>query len=354
MINVTQSPMTVADYCQAFADKKILVNRDYQRSWEVWPPVARSFLIESIILGFPVPKFYLHQVLDLRSRKTIKEIVDGQQRTAAIYEFFNGDIRLSGGLETQAIAGRTYDELDQEHQQAFLSYSLAIDLFVGATEAEIREVFRRMNSYTVPLNPEEDRHATYQGEFKWYIYHLARSVESILGAAGVLMQRDFVRMQDAKLLTEITHAFHEGIKTTSKKHLRRIYDNLDKEFPEREDYRRRLLEAFGFLRQLEPIHGGPLMKGYVVYSLILAIAHALDPVPKLKEYAPSDGPIAIDVETAVEGLQRLADALDAKDDYQGPLKLFVKACTGRTNVKDQRATRFIWLGHAISGQLPDA
>jgi len=38
---------------------------------------------------------------------------------------------------------------------------------VAATPAEVREVFRRINSYTVPLNSEEQRHATYQGPFKF-------------------------------------------------------------------------------------------------------------------------------------------------------------------------------------------
>ena len=351
MINVTQSPMTVADYCQAYQEKKIIVNRSYQRSWEVWPAAARSFLIESIILGYPVPKLSLHQKLDLRSREISKEIVDGQQRTRAIYDFYMGKIRLSRSLETKQIAGRLYEELEEEHQQAFLSYSLSIDLFVGATDAEIREVFRRMNSHTVPLNPEEERHSSYQGEFKWYVYHLSRSVETFLSTAEVINNRGFVRMQDAKLLTDITYAILYGIKTTNKKDLNKIYKTFDEEFPERDNLNQRLTNAFSFLGELEDIYKGPLMTTYHTYAMVLAVTHLLDPVESLQELWPVTSGTALDKEAAETGLLKMADALDNKDDYKGPLQAFLNASAKSTNVKDRREERFKWFCEALLGNL---
>ena len=352
MINVTSSPMTVADYCRAFNDRGITVNRHYQRSWKIWPPSARSFLIESIILGYPVPKLSLHQKLDVRSRRTVKEIVDGQQRTAAILEFYKGDLRLSNSLETVTLAGRTYGELDEESQAAFLNYSLPIDLFIGTTAPEIREVFRRMNSYTVPVNPEEDRHARFQGQFKWYIYHVSRSLEGILEQAGVLAGRSFIRMQDAKLLTEITHAMHYGITTTNKHHLTRMYRMYDSSFPDAQRDRDALMSAFAVLNRMEDLHNGPLMTGYVVYSLILAIVHHQKPIDVLAGAVPGEPRKEVDLRVAVEGLQRLAWALEEKDDYRGALRPFVSACLSRTNVVDQRSTRFLWLYRALNGTLP--
>jgi len=75
---------TVADYCKDINNGDIVVNRDYQRSDKVWPPAARSYLIESILLGYPIPQLYLYPKTDLKSKKTIREIVDGQQRSQAI------------------------------------------------------------------------------------------------------------------------------------------------------------------------------------------------------------------------------------------------------------------------------
>ena len=135
-MQVYPTPMTVADYCLGMSRKEIVVNRNYQRSDQVWPSAAKSYLIETMLLGYPVPKLYLYQVLDLRSRKTYKEIVDGQQRSVTIFQFYNDEFRLNDFLETDEIAGKTYSELDPEFQSKFLEYSLAIDTFVSATQPE--------------------------------------------------------------------------------------------------------------------------------------------------------------------------------------------------------------------------
>src|SRR6202030_3121141 len=124
--------------------------------------------------GYPIPKFYLYQVTDLRTRQTVKEIVDGQQRSMAIRDYFAGVFRLSQVIELEDARGKTYDELGEQLQGQFLGYGLAYDLLVGATSTEVRETFRRMNLFTVPLNPEEQRHAVYQGKFKWFVHRVAR------------------------------------------------------------------------------------------------------------------------------------------------------------------------------------
>ena len=64
MVPPVQSPLTIADYCSAMSRHEIETNREYQRSDKVWPPAARSFLIETILLGYPVPKIFLFQKVD--------------------------------------------------------------------------------------------------------------------------------------------------------------------------------------------------------------------------------------------------------------------------------------------------
>src|SRR5438093_1589124 len=95
-MNVTSTLMTIAEYCGQMDSHAILVNRDYQRSPKRWPPAARSFLIDTILHGYPVPKVILAQRTDLRSRTTVKEIVDGQQRSMAIFDFFKDALRITG------------------------------------------------------------------------------------------------------------------------------------------------------------------------------------------------------------------------------------------------------------------
>jgi uncharacterized protein with ParB-like and HNH nuclease domain len=160
------APMSVADYCHDFNNKKIVVNDEYQRNVGLWTAQARSFFIESILLEYPIPKLYLHARLDLKSRQQIKEIVDGQQRSQALVSFFNGKQRLTKNIDTEELRGLNYNQLSDEWKSKFLSYSLPIDQFSGAPEDEVREAFRRMNANNVPLNDEEQRNARYQGPFK--------------------------------------------------------------------------------------------------------------------------------------------------------------------------------------------
>src|SRR5438067_2390600 len=142
-MQVTQTSFTIAEYCDQMKSGAITINRDYQRTDAVWPPAARTFLIDTILNGFPVPKFLLSQKTYLKTRKTIKQIVDGQQRSKAIIDFYEGKLRLSGRGE---FSGKTFSTLDEDAQQKFITYSISTDIFAGATDEEIREVFRRMNS----------------------------------------------------------------------------------------------------------------------------------------------------------------------------------------------------------------
>src|ERR1017187_6179965 len=198
-MRVTSSNFTIAEYCQQMQEKSIVVNHDYQRSDKVWPPAARSYLVETILLGYPIPKLSLYQTTDLKSKKTKKEIVDGQQRSQVIFDFLQGAFRLTG---KGPFGGKKFSQLETEEQQQFVDYALTVDVFVSATSSEIRQVFRRMNSYTVPLNPQEKRHATHQGELKWFIVELVERYSEALKTMGVFGERQLSRMADASLLSD--------------------------------------------------------------------------------------------------------------------------------------------------------
>jgi len=120
-MNIVPTSFTIADFCQAMERREVIVNREYQRSDKVWPGSAQSYLIETIVLGFPMPKLSLYQRTDLQSKKTFKEIVDGQQRSMAIRQFFDNKLRLSQTLETEEIAGKTYSELEPSFSRSLLT-----------------------------------------------------------------------------------------------------------------------------------------------------------------------------------------------------------------------------------------
>lgn len=338
MINSQPTNMSVADYCAAMDRNEIMVNNEYQRSDRVWPDSARSYLIESVLLGYPIAKFYLHFITDVKARKTIKEIVDGQQRSRAIYDFYNDRFKLSNSLDTEELRGLTYSALSEGWQEKFISYSISIDLFVGAEPQEVREVFRRMNSYTVPLNPEELRHAENQGAFKWFISRIGNRYSRALADLGVFADRAVIRMQDLKLLTELCHALLHGITTTNSKALNAIYKENDEAFSQADDIGHALTYAFDTVSSMRFLKGSNIAKPYQIYSLALALAHTKYPVPGQENI----GELALDAQLLEVELLNLSAALDLPLNEAGnsPLREFIEASSEKTNTKDQRTKRF--------------
>jgi hypothetical protein len=350
-MQTTPTNMTIADYCQAMERNEIKVNREYQRSDKVWPRAARSFLIETILLGFPMPKFALYQVTDLPTRKVIKEVVDGQQRSSAILDFYQNKLRLTRNIETESLKGLTYSKLEPEDQQRFLDYALTIDLFVGSTSDEIREVFRRINSYTVPLSPEEQRHAEFQGKFKWFINRLSRRLDESFSRIGLFGDKQLVRMKDTKLLAEIVHALNNGVQTTSIKALRDLYRDFNASFPDENKIDRQLTQAFDQIIGWTDLHNTAVMKPHQIYALTLALIHMRTPIDRLEGLYKSPGQKMIDSSVAIPRLTTLAEMLNRDlDVVPQTFKPFARASSEKTNVRETREVRFVTYCKALDSR----
>ena len=126
-------------------------------------------LIDSILNGFDIPKFYFHDFypgLEVDGVKYRYAIIDGKQRLNAIWGFIDGDFALSADMvlvnhpETN-IAGLTYSELEMAQPKIkarFDSRTLAVvEIQTDDTEL-IEEMFSRLNE-AVPLSAAEKRNA---------------------------------------------------------------------------------------------------------------------------------------------------------------------------------------------------
>ena len=339
--------LSVADYCNAFNRREVLVDRKYQRNAGVWPVRAQSYLIETILCGFPIPKLALHQQTDLKSRKSLKYVVDGQQRTNAIVDFFDGKLTLSQSLELEDARGKRLDGLSQELQKAFLSYPLLFDQFEATDEDVVREYFRRINSFTTPLNPEERRHANFQGNMKWFILKLSeRHTESLL-SLGTLSEREVVRMGDHKLFAEVVHAMLNGIHTTNSRMLDTMYREYNSaDIPEEERLLNVIDAAFDRIAEWTELGSTDVVqKSYILYSLILAIMAMEHRWETLQQ--PDVMEAAAIVWNAEQRLLEMSDAIFGEGEAS-LFDAFLKASKEKTNTKLQRQTRVRWLATAIS------
>ncbi|MHC5849704.1 DUF262 domain-containing protein [Nostoc sp.] len=342
--------MTISEYCQQMKEKKIIVNHDYQRSGKIWPPAAKSYFIDTLILGFPIPKLYIYQVTDLKTRKTTKEIVDGQQRSTTILSFYNDEFKISGNSQFR---GLKFSQLEEEDQSKFLNYQLGIDSFVNATPDEIRQTFKRMNSYTVPLNAQEKRYAISQGAFKWFITELSNRYAETLKSIGVFSEKELSRMDDSELLSDIIFTLFHGIERFSNPSLDKLYTEHEDEFPNSVEINNQIDNAFYWILKWEEIHKTAIMKSYNFYALLLSVIHHLYPNSKLMEVYSVEKKHGFTDDIILFKLSKLSEVLENKNissEDKSKYSDFVKAASA-TTTKGHREIRFQYFCKALEPQI---
>ena len=115
----------------------------------VWDDHRKSLLIHSMLTGYPIPPMYATK--DSESKNY--SMLDGKQRSNAIYDFLKGkftltdipEVILDDGTEVD-INGKFFSGLDEDMQDALNNYSLTIYYFEDITEDEVSEMFYRLNS----------------------------------------------------------------------------------------------------------------------------------------------------------------------------------------------------------------
>ena len=136
---------------------------DYQRP-PVWTKAQKQLLIDTILREYDIPKFYLN-----KRDSSHWDVVDGQQRLRAIWEFRENGFPIAKdadsiiidvglGPTTYEIKGKTFDELDPDVQDLFESYSIDVVILEDKSDDVVQEVFLRMQNGT-SLKAQEKRNA---------------------------------------------------------------------------------------------------------------------------------------------------------------------------------------------------
>lgn len=333
--------------------RELVVNNEYQRGSGLWPDGPASYFIETILEGFPFPKIYLFEYLTRPDRNIKKEIVDGQQRIGSVKRFFDNQLRLTTDSK---FSGQTFDDLDDEYKDAFLTYAVSVDVIRNARESEILQMFRRMNAYTLPLNEAEKRHSSFQGRFKWFVNSTADDTESFFLEYGVFKPREIVRMADAEFISECILALERGIVSTSAKDLSRLYSKYDETFEEAQRYNRMITSAVQYIYEhFEVLRKTKMMKNYAVQTLIIALMHCrygIEAVRNEWNVQPIDT-FCTNPERAANELLGLAQAHEAKE-LEGPHGTYVWGALGGTNREPRRRARMAAVLRALGATVPEA
>lgn len=342
----------VADFIEWWKQKRLTINQDFQRR-AVWTDPAKSYLIQTILRQMPMPKVYLRTLIDRVSQASVREIVDGQQRLRAILDFGLGKFRLTS--RAGEFSGLYYSDLEEELQNTFLSYRISVEQLINADDDDVLEVFARLNSYTVPLNPPELRHARYQGDFKWKVRETTLQLAAFYNKHNVLATRERVRMLDDSLTAELFGVILEGVKDGGQPKITRLYETYDKNFPQAAQTAERVLSVVDYADDTfgELIDGTPFSSGTHFLMLFAAIAHAKFGIPNgdIRTEAIPDPKAGIDGEVAKANLAVLALAMVDPPDRQSPLLPFVDASSASTQRIASRSVRFLTLYGALSQPL---
>lgn len=348
-MRIQPSFFTISELRDSLTRNDLVINRDYQRGSRLWPSGPRSYFIDTILNGFPFPKMYFYEHLDRATRRTRREIVDGQQRITAIVDYLTDKYALT--KVSRNFQGKKFSDLDEDEQNSFLMYSVPVDIILNAEKSDILEMFRRMNSYTLPLNDAEKRHSSFQGPFKWFITQKAAQLYSVFSEFGVFTERQIVRMDDAELLVEIIDAVKHGITSSSNKSLAEIYQSYEVDFQEEGIYTQYIDECFEFISgNLGTLRNTFMMKPYTLHSLCCALLHNKYGLPGFAEIGPTNGRFSRDPQAACLGLEALARAHEAKE-VGGEFREYVWGCLGGTNRAPRRSSRIRYIYRALEGQL---
>jgi hypothetical protein len=149
--------------------EKIDLAPRYQRRYR-WDAKRQSKLIESFLMNVPIPPIFLNE-----DRYGTYAVIDGKQRIFAIREFIRGRLKLRGLEVFEEVNGKTIDSMPSRLRDILETRAniRAIIILPQSQSAVKFEVFKRLNTGGVRLNPQEIRNSSYPGPLNNLILDLS-------------------------------------------------------------------------------------------------------------------------------------------------------------------------------------
>jgi hypothetical protein len=158
-INIQDDPQSIFQYVRMMKAERIKTDPEYQRNL-VWKDEQKSRLIESILMNFPLPPFYLNQQKDGKY-----VIIDGLQRTTTLYDFLENKFSLKGLKVLTTLSGKKFSDLDNALQAKIEEKKITLYILKPSVPmGVIYELFDRINTGGTPLNRQEVRNCIFVGK----------------------------------------------------------------------------------------------------------------------------------------------------------------------------------------------
>lgn len=253
-LSIQKTVYKVSDFLGWQRDGTLVLSPSFQRR-PVWRSIAKSFLIDTLVRGFPVPVIYIRERVDLDAQRTVREVVDGQQRLRTILSFvapealsdfaMSRDEFVVRAAHNSDIAGKPFHRLSAEAKSAILGYEFSTHILSSETDdRDILQMFSRINSTGTKLNAQELRNAEYFGECKVQMYRLAVEQLDRWRQWGIFNEDQIARMKEVEMTSDLVINFIAGITAKRQPTINRWYADNDEEFPNSDELGRRFQRVF--------------------------------------------------------------------------------------------------------------
>jgi hypothetical protein len=272
MKNFDSRVYSIGDFLEWNETDLLELSPDFQRRG-VWSTQAKSYLMDTIICGKPIPKILMTQ--NLKGTRNKRIIIDGQQRLRTIIEFFNDSFSIYKSHNKQ-FGGILYSDLPQDIKSEILKYEIGVDLLFDLSYSETLDIFARLNTYSVKLNSQELLNASYLGPFKQTSYKIGYDYVTYWEKAGVLTKRQIARMGEAELASDLLVVAVGGIE--SKKAIKayyKLYDDEDIDLTEQMEKTNKTLDLILEMYDPNELKVTNYRRVHLFYSLYCAIFHSL-------------------------------------------------------------------------------
>jgi Protein of unknown function DUF262 len=318
----------------------LIVAPEFQRR-SVWARPAKAYLIDTLLRGFPVPPLYLRVRQNRAKSQVIREVIDGQQRISAVLDYLDGRFSLLPSFDAPW-AGREINELSEDERDRIRFYPFYCEVFSGISDAQVLEIFARLNTYSVPLNAQELRNGRYFGFFKRAAYELAHEYVEFWRLNHIFTERAIARMEDAEMVSELLVLQLAGLQD-KKTSITRFYSDYDEEFAQRKIMMSRFRATLTAITEaLESLADTDFRRRPLFYSLFAAVYHRRFGVPGLDLTTPKSPLRASDNKRLRAVVAELSGVLeDARHEQPVPRSraAFVNASLRQTDNIQPRRTR---------------
>jgi hypothetical protein len=238
-IKVLKTVYTVEDFVEWQRAGTLDLRPYFQRN-SVWSTRTKSYLIDTLLRGYPIPVILLQASRSLDGLRAGRRVVDGQQRLRTLFAYVDqalladreesDDFTLMRS-HNRELAGSKFRDLPTTLQDRLMSTELSVHVLDrNVSEPRVLELFGRLNSTAKALNDQEQRNAAFKGDFKQTAYGVAYANLSRWLDWKTFSKAQIAEMREVEFTSELLAFTVNGLAAKSKSALDGVYEEYESDW----------------------------------------------------------------------------------------------------------------------------